>query len=147
MKQILLKRVLPVIGILILGLGAYFLFYTPAEFRPQADPAPLCQSAAFDKSALVFDSLLICGTSDVPQEKLEHAANVAAEWLDNDGDGIVDEPRLIEAFKTSKPVVIMSSQGISLAAMPNIMRSLSGYQIQDLHAAETDPENGERDAS
>lgn len=147
MKQILLKIVLPALAVIVLAAVAYFFLFTPAEFKAQANPAPACQSAAFDKSALVFDTLLICGTKDVPAEKLTHAANVAAEWLDNDGDGQVDEPRLIEIFKTSKPVVVMSAGGISGAAMPGIMSSLSGYQIQDLHASETNPGNGQRDAS
>ena len=147
MKQIILKRILPLAGILALAISAYFLFFTPAEFKSQANPAPACQSTVFDKSALVFDTLLICGTKDVPADKLTHAANVAAEWLDNNGDGQVDEPRLIEAFKTSKPVVIMSSSGIAGAAMPGIMTALSGHQIQDLHASETDPGAGQRDAS
>lgn len=147
MKQIILKRLLPAFGALILSVAAYFFLVTPAEFKAQANPAPDCQSAVFDKSALVFDTLLICGTKDVSAEKLTHAANVAAEWLDNDGDGQVDEPRLIEILKTTKPVVIMSAGGISPAAMPRIMTSLSGYQIQDLHASETNPSGDERDAS
>ncbi|MEM9773405.1 MAG: hypothetical protein AAF902_02410 [Chloroflexota bacterium] len=147
MKQLILKRILPAVGVLALAVAGYFFFFTPAEFRAQANPAPACQSSIFDKSALVFDTLLICGTKDVPAEKLTHAANVAAEWLDNDGDGIVDEPRLIEIFKTSRPVVVMSSAGISPAAMPRIMTALSGYQIQDLHASETNPGGNQRDAS
>ena len=46
-----------------------------------------CKSAIYDKSAKVFDSIVICGTSDVPQDKVDFAAAVAAQWLDNDQDG------------------------------------------------------------
>ena len=147
MKQFILKKILPAVGLLALAAIGYFVFFIPAEFRAQADPAPMCQSQFFDKSALVLDSLLICGTKDVPADKLTHAANVAAEWLDNDGDGIADEPRLIETFKTSKPVIVMSSTGISTSAMPRIMSAFSGHQIQDLYASETNPGNNQRDAS
>lgn len=147
MKSIILKRILPAVGILALAAAVYYFFFTPAEFKPQANPAPACQSAIFDKSALVFDTLLICGTKDVTANKLSHAAHVAAEWLDNDGDGEADEPRLIETLKKSKPVVIMSANGISPLAMPSIMSALSGYQIQDLMASETAPSGDRRDAS
>lgn len=147
MKQIILKRILPVVGLLIVGAIGYFFFFIPAEFKAQANPASACQSAVFDKSALVFDTLLICGTSGVPADKLTHAANVAAEWLDNDEDGQVDEPRLLETMQANNPVVIMSANGISMAAMPRIMAALNGYQSQDLSAAETNPAGDRRDAS
>lgn len=133
-----------------LAIGGFLLFryvLLPAEFRTQANPAPDCQSAVFDKSALVFDTLLICGTNGVPAEKLTYAANVAAEWLDNDEDGQVDEPRLIEAMQANRPVVIMSGNGIAGAAMPGIFTALNGRRIQDLSAAETNPAGDRRDAS
>lgn len=127
--------------------AGYFLFFSSDEFSAQANPAPACQSAVFDKSAMVFDHVLICGTKGVPIEKLTHAAHVTAEWLDNDGDGLVDEPRLLEAFAQNKPTLIMSAEGISLTAMPRIMTSLGDARVQDLYASETNPADGARDAA
>lgn len=147
MKKRLLTSILIAAGLLVVAIVGYLTLFIPAEFKAQANPAPACQSAAFDKSALVFDTVLICGTSAVPADKLTHAANVTAEWLDNDEDGEVDEPRLLETLKASKPVLIMSGNGVPAAAMPRIMSALSGYQLQDLGAAETKPANGLRDAS
>ncbi|MEM7343172.1 MAG: hypothetical protein AAF485_02935 [Chloroflexota bacterium] len=144
MKQL---YTLPVLVILIVGFVGYYLFITSAEFRAQANPALRCQSAIFDKSALIFDTFLICGTNGVSADKLTHAANVAAEWLDNDEDGQIDEPRLRETFKESKPVVIMSARGVSFTAMPRVSSALSGYQPQDLWAFETNPTDNSRDAS
>ncbi len=143
----LVKRILIGLGILVIAGLIGYRFLTPAEFRAQANPAPACKSPAFDKSALVFDTLLICGTNQVPAEKLQHAANVAAEWLDNDEDGQVDEPRLIEAMQSNDPVVLMTGNGISMLAMPHLLPAIEGRQSQDLSAAETDPAGDRRDAS
>ena len=146
-----MKRIITAIIVLALLLVAAFFVYTrffiSAEFRAQATPAPACKAAMFDKSALVFDTVLICGTSGVPAEKLSYAANVAAQWLDNDEDGQPDEARLIEAMKPNNPVVIMSANGFSGAAFPQIMSQLRDSRLQDLSAAETNPEGDRRDAS
>jgi hypothetical protein len=48
--------------------------------------------------AVVFDAILICVTDDVPNLKLKHAANVAAQWLDNDQNGSIDDPILLSAL-------------------------------------------------
>ena len=142
-KKILLAFVIIVVS----GFLLFRYVLIPTEFRAQANAVPACQSPAFDKSALVFDTLLICGTNGVSAEKLTHAAHVAAEWLDNDEDGQVDEPRLIESMKGNQPVVIMSANGIANAAMPGIMIALDGRRVQDLGAAETNPAGERRDAS
>lgn len=146
-----MKRILIAVIVLLLLLAVAFFIYSrflaPAEFRAQATPAPDCKAAMFDKSALVFDTVLICGTNGVSVEKLSYAANVTAQWLDNDEDGQADEPRLIEAMKANKPVVIMSENGFSGTAFPKIMTQLRGSKLQDLSAAETNPKGDRRDAS
>lgn len=147
MKKRLLTGTLIVALLFVTALVGYFTLFTPAEFKAQANPAPACQTAVFDKSAIVFDTILLCGTSGVPADKFTHAANVTAAWLDNDKDGQVDEPRLLNTLKASKPVLIMSGNGVPAVAMPGIMSALSDYQTQDLGAAETKRANGERDAS
>lgn len=143
-----IKRIITIMAVLVVGgFIAYRFVLTPAEFRAQANPAPACKAAAFDKSALVFDTLLICGTNQVSAEKLTHAANVAAEWLDNDEDGQVDEPRLLEAMQANNPVVLMTGNGISTLAMPSLLPAIQGRSSQDLSAAETNPAGDRRDAS
>ena len=131
-----------------------FIFRTPYEFRDRGMPVPYCNKHhAFDKSALIFDTLLICATIQVPVDKLKHAANIAAEWLDNDMDGIVDDPNLLLKMKEeSPPVVFMSSNGFptfnGLLTTVKIFNAFDGYTIQDLYASETNPdEAGIRDAS
>lgn len=107
-----------------------------------------CKSAIYDKSAKVFDAVVICGTSDVPQEKVDYAAAVAAQWLDNDQDGVADEPRLLEELQATNPVVMMTPSGLS--AWPAV-RTLIAHRgiagLQDLGAQETNPGDDRRDAA
>ncbi|MEM7333495.1 MAG: hypothetical protein AAF490_15510 [Chloroflexota bacterium] len=147
MKRSPLTIALILFFVLLLGAFIGFRFFTPAEFRAQANPASSCETAVFDKSALVFDHLLICATKDVPPDKLAHAAYVAAEWLDNNEDGQIDEPRLLDAFEQNKPVVLMSASGISPVVAPRLFSAFDGYRIQDLYASETNPSGEQRDAS
>ena len=107
-----------------------------------------CQSAIYDKSAVVFDTVVICGTGGVTQDKLDHAAAVAAQWLDNDQDGVVDEPRLLAQFDSTKPTVLMTENGIGAWSGIRTLiarRGISG--TQDLGAQETNPRGGGRDAA
>ena len=132
-------------GLIVVMSGCSLLSST--QFQAQENGAPDCKTAVFDKSAKVFDAVLICGTDEVSVDKLQHAANVTAEWLDNDGDGLADEPRLIETLQSNNPVLIMTKDGISPIRMPRIESAFSNHRLQDLHASETNPGNGQRDAS
>ncbi|MBJ89181.1 MAG: hypothetical protein CMO98_04895 [Woeseia sp.] len=107
-----------------------------------------CPTKIFTKSAMIFGSLQICATHLVPDEKLKYAANVAAEWLDNDGDGDADEPRILDSLKESQSLVVMSLDGFSSLAFLKIAAAsvVGGYTIQDLSAEETNNPT-RRDAS
>jgi hypothetical protein len=142
----MLKKVAFLTCGLIVGLILYLVVTTPPEFKAQQDPVANCPTSVFDKSALVFDAILICATSGVPPAKLEHATNVTAEWLDNDEDGTVDDPRLLETLKRNKPVVVMTFDGMPLIPSIRLFSAFSEYSAQDLGAEETgNPER--RDAS
>jgi len=109
-----------------------------------------CQSEMFNKSALIFDAILICATEGVDEDKLIHAANVVAEWLDNDEDGQADESRLIKSLQANYPVLIMTQTGadnLTGDQIDHLLNIFAGYRLQDLGAQETNPVNGERDAS
>lgn len=132
-------------GVVAIGVIAY-LVLPGAEYRASAKPAAGCPAPFFVKSARVFDAVQICATTRVGNDKLSYAANVVAEWLDNDTDGVLDEPRLRTAFESTNPVLIMSSRQMPFLAMMRLDVG-DGVLVQDLWAVETNPQNGERDAS
>ena len=123
-------------------------FMLESEYKPDSGSVANCPGSIFAKSAVVLDALLICGTKEVPDAKLKHTANVAAEWLDNDGDGTVDEPSVVNAMKDNRALVVMSFDGFSTLARLKLMPSIvvGGYTGQDLSAEETNTP-GRRDAS
>ena len=115
---------------------------------PQASSAPNCPGTnAFTQQAIVFDAITICATAEVPREKLSYAANVAAEWLDNDGDGNADEPRVVDAIKNNNAVLVMTKSGPTNQLMSALEGAISSGIFQDLSAEETNPSGGRRDAS
>ncbi|WP_052245288.1 hypothetical protein [Halocynthiibacter namhaensis] len=142
-----LKIILGIVVVVVAVIVMKLFVFVPAEFKPQANAVENCPSNIFDKSAVVFNSLTICGTSGVSQDKLQHAANVAAQWLDNDQDGVADNPVVNEQLAANKATVVMSGSGFGMtAARIYSALELDGRFGQDLHAVETNnPER--RDAS
>jgi hypothetical protein len=62
---------------------------------------------SFTKQVEVF-GIRIYATATAPDEKLLHAANVLAEFLDNDEDGAPDNPRVVGALLQKKAILIMT---------------------------------------
>lgn len=67
------------------------------------DPA---LSQYFSQQVEVFGTLIV-GTSDVQEDKVLHAANVMAQYIDNDGDGVADDAAVEEALRTNKALLVM----------------------------------------
>ncbi len=101
----------------------------------------------FGKSAIIFGHMLICAKDNISHEKLAHAAQVAAEWLDNDLDGQIDEPGLINSMKKSKPLLIMSQYEFTQQEIYKLESSFDDYLGQDLYGEETKPGGYIRDAT
>lgn len=116
------------------------------EFSPSTHAKKGCPGKFFTQKAVVFDAVTLCATQAVAKDKFQHAANVTAQWLDNDQDGKVDEPRLIEKLQKSHATLLMSNQGFTDDAMDSIGPDLDDFVGQDLAANETAPKM-ERDAS
>ena len=64
----------------------------------------------FTKYVDVF-GVLIYATASTPDEKVLHAANVLAQYLDNDADGIPDNPLVVEKLKITNSAVPMFLNG------------------------------------
>lgn len=123
-----------------------FSSFASDEFQSSTSALEVCPADFFTQSAIVFNSVTICATKEVKRAKLVHAANVTAQWLDNDQDGKVDEPRLLPLLKQNKATLLMSARGFSEQAFDKIEPDLENTIGQDLSGEETSPID-RRDAS
>lgn len=111
-------------------------------------PVDGCPGGIFTQKAVIFEALTICASEKVPEDKLRHAANVAARWIDNDDDGAPDDARVLEAITSRPAFVYMTEKGMNLVGMWRVFSAQEqmGALGQDLGAFETNPEDG-RDAA
>ena len=133
----LLKIIGSVLLLAVIAISIKLFALVPDEFRAGDQAVANCPGDSFDKSATVFDVLTLCATRGVPQDKLTHAARVAA-WLDNDEDGMADNPLVDEKLKANKATVVMSAAGFGFhGAKIHAALEAEGRFGQDLHAIET----------
>ncbi len=140
------KKIILVILLLLVGGFAYLKLTVPDEFKNQDNPVSNSPLGMFDKSAVIFDAITIYGTNGVPTKKLRHAANVTAQWLDNNQDGIIDDKDLQQTLIKNNPTVVMSGTGFGSVQYAQIFAAFSNSVLQDLSAEETNNPN-RRDAS
>ena len=107
--------------------------------------------ALFPKHIDVF-GVSVRGTAGTPDDKMLHAANVMAEYLDNDADGVPDNALVVQAMSANNATLIMT---IDFAELDDVLSEMGVDDIpegvlQDQNAAETRPggaANGVFDAS
>ena len=87
----------------------------------------------FNKKVVVFN-IPIYASKKVNNSKLLHAANILAQYLDNNEDGIVDNQPVVEQMILHKATLIMWNKEWDIRNLPE------SYNIQDLGADETVPE-------
>ena len=105
-------------------------------------------AGTFPKYGNVFGVHIFAG-GGVPDAKVRHAANVMAQYLDNNRDGAPDNPAVVAAMTRRKAALIMAE---TESATENLMDDLPGQfhamvdrgqvQIQDLYGSETKPVDG-----
>lgn len=107
-------------------------------------------SKAFPKSTDVF-GVKILGSNQVANAKMLHAAQIMAEYLDNNEDGIPDNQAVVDELVKSKATLIMAANENELERLADsVPESEMGDNFQDLQANETHPNgatNGEFDGS
>ncbi|MFK7820190.1 MAG: hypothetical protein AB8G99_15825 [Planctomycetaceae bacterium] len=99
----------------------------------------------FSKQVDIF-GVQVLATKDTPDDKLRHAANVMAQYLDNDEDGEPDNALVIEAMRKTQATLVM------FATAREAERILGGFEdredhvegldsmiLQDLYGSETHP--------
>lgn len=88
----------------------------------------------YNRKVVVF-GIDIYAVPAVADNKLLHAANVMAQYLDNDEDGIVDDQRVLDAMLEHKAFVVMWDKE------QDLWNSFSrGREGQDLGNEETNPD-------
>jgi hypothetical protein len=99
-------------------------------------------SAWFDRSVSVFGAT-VYAAPDVPEDKLLHAANLFAQYVDNDEDGEADDPALPPSYAERNASLVMFATFEDLENS-NIFESpwLDTIHGQDLVAEETLPDGG-----
>ena len=117
--------------------------------KPQPQPASSLE-AAFPKHTQVF-GIAIRATNQVPDDKIKHAANIMAEYLDNNDDGLVDNEQVVEQLVARKATLIMARDESEIEALQSSIGSdVEMDSLQDLYASETIPngaQQGQFDAS
>jgi hypothetical protein len=87
----------------------------------------------FEKKVVVF-GIDIYAVSKVEDKKLLHAANVMAQYLDNDEDGTIDNPLVLDKMLENKAFLVMWKKERDLSIDPP-----SDRMGQDLGNDETNP--------
>lgn len=125
----------------------------PTAEKPTPAPKPEAASSlakVFPKYTSVF-GINIRATNQVPDAKIQHAAKVMAEYLDNNDDGLIDNQQVVDQLIKSKATLIMASNENELNSLQSQIGSdVEMDSLQDLQASETLPNgaaNGEFDGS
>ena len=105
-----------------------------------ADLAPL--AGTFTKHIDVW-GVHIVATADTGDDKVEHAANVMAQYLDNDADGTPDNQAVVDAMVANRATLLMAAtpDGFENADVDAVF-DFVGAGGQDLYGSETAPTNG-----
>ncbi|MCV6610193.1 MAG: hypothetical protein OIF55_05415 [Amphritea sp.] len=98
--------------------------------------APQGEPIRFTQKVDVF-GVRVIATHSVPQEKLLHAANVLAEYLDNDEDGQPDNISVLQAMIQNRATLVMAYDPEEIQWLnPD---HLNTQYAQDLYATEVHP--------
>ncbi|MFP6764692.1 MAG: calcium-binding protein, partial [Planctomycetaceae bacterium] len=111
------------------------------EITPLPADAPEGLDQVFAKQVNVF-GVKVYATGQTSDSDVLHAATILAEYLDNNEDGVVDDPAVLEAMLNSRAGLVMfRDQAESEAAQEQYGELLfeSGFGFQDLSGEETRP--------
>lgn len=109
---------------------------TPAT-TPTASQQGL--DSLFPKHTSVF-GINIRATGQVEDAKILHAANIMAEYLDNNDDGLIDNQQVVDMLIANKATLIMAKDETELGTLQDkISSDINMDSLQDLQANETHP--------
>lgn len=98
----------------------------------------------FDRYVEVFGVLVVAAPS-VEERKLQHAATVLAEWIDNDEDGIPDDARALHVLVEEVAVLVMTDTRRELDQLigrldAEVLDPAGSMIWQNLYGEETRPD-------
>lgn len=120
--------------------GDVFLVDPANYFTIEANiNSPHSSFEQFNKLVNVF-GVKIYAMSDVGDVKLLHAANVMAQYLDNDEDGLIDDQKVLDCMLERNASVVMVKHNND-PDLEKFFRSVPHdiYALQDLYDSETIP--------
>ena len=94
--------------------------------------------STFTQYIRVLDCIDIYGESNISEEKMLHAASIAAELLDNNEDGIVDDPLIENSLRSLNTMMPLFNSEFS-PGMDNVMDYYDGCLGAALFRNEIDP--------
>ncbi|SVC23827.1 uncharacterized protein METZ01_LOCUS276681, partial [marine metagenome] len=98
--------------------------------------------SALPKHVQVF-GLYIQATDRVPDAKLLHAADITADFLDNDRDGKPDNPKVNDKLWNERSAIVMGYDERELERLHDRYGEMfDDYALQGLYATETLPNAG-----
>lgn len=109
--------------------------------QPASQIEESSEQAHFAKQVKVF-GILVVATNNVADDKLLHAANMMAEYLDNDEDGMPDNPKVLDALVSQNTMLVMAKDEDELRAIgrsvlpPGAKQSLYDYETRPGGAAQ-----------
>lgn len=90
-------------------------------------------ATAFPKSTSVFD-IPILATSGTPDDKIIHAANILAEYLDNNEDGTPDNQAVVDQMRAAGATLVMAASEDEFERAAGNVEQTDAFQ--DLYASE-----------
>ena len=129
------------VALMLMGCGSDDGLRPQLTVEPGSDPNFTIVShsdaglSAFNRKVVVF-GIDIYAVAAVEDARLLHAANLMAQYLDNDEDGNVDDPRVLEAMQNEKAFMVMWKSENDLESL----NPPAGREGQDLGNDETRPE-------
>jgi hypothetical protein len=94
----------------------------------------------FSKYVVAF-GVSVFATENTPDDKVIHAGGVLAQYLDNDEDGVADDPEMVADMATRRPALVMFATEADFEnSTIQDSKKLDKYTLQDLYGAETHPE-------
>lgn len=117
------------------------ILFTQNEVCYEVEPNPFPNHPAltsFTKYINVLNCIDIYGESQISDEKMLHAAAIASELLDNDEDGIIDDPEIELSLQNSNALMpIFNSEWSN--GQDNLFDNYNGCLGAALYRNEIDP--------